>query len=272
MKIDDLTLMSGSNVYIPELHLSIKQPKLIEISKIGEKTFYTMLSILFSEESELTKDDGTVIQLSPYSNLVNNILKSPRNFLPYLNVVADLFFDKYYWAIDDKTTELKLISKEEVSIPERLQKDSSELSELDMMELSLIRSANEKIIPEDFWEEFCDVIKDIVGLTKTVKKQKKKARSAKAQAILDKLAASQKKIEKQKKETEFKPVIWNNIGTLSTADGIPVNTILEEYTLLQLSSQLTRSIKKYEADKQYASLLQGAKLDKPLPVWIGESK
>lgn len=271
MQIDDLTLRSGVPVYFEDLDLFILQPKLRQIAELGEKSFYSGLSIMMMDGDSLTSPDKKEkIELTPYKTLIFALSSNPtllRNF----NRIASMFFNKR-WAFDEESLQLKLIDKEEQIIISDEQRELLDtLSPEEVVEFynNLVKS-RETIIPEEKWDELCDIIREIAGLEKKIKPVKKKAKSKKAQAILDKIAESQQKIDKAKSSKPFEPYLWNSISTLSTGDQIPINFILDNYTIVQLNEQLKRCINKEESNKQFSIMLQGVKLEKPMVNWIGK--
>lgn len=272
MKIDSFTLYGGAPIYMEELDLYVEQPRLQDICEMGEEKYYTALGFLLIEGGEvpIRGEDGEEekLELSAYMMLIHLILANPE-ILGQLNKLGSMFFNKH-WAIDEKTLQLKLKPIEDVEVPKDLLEGAEELTPENINDIvDEFYSQYEKIIPEAQWGDLCDVFREI-SKVKSKPKVKKKAKSAKAQEILDKIAAAQKKIDKGREVTGFKPFLWDSISTLSTGDGIPIYDIIENYTILQLTDQLTRRLTKEESEKQFAMMLQGVTLDKPLVNWMGD--
>lgn len=272
MKIDTFTLYGGAPIYIEELDLYVKQPKLKEICAMGEEEYYTALGYLLMDGGEIPYqgEDGKeeTMVLTPYMMLIQYILADP-SVLKTLNKLSSMLFDKH-WGIDEETLQLKLISKEEIEVTDELREKLMGLDPEKSKELiEEFYASYETIIPELHWDKLGAVLRTMSKI-QDKPKAKKKAKSAKAQAILDKIAASQEKINEGRKSTGFKPFLWTSVSTLSTGDGIPLHHILENYTILQLTDQLTRLVTREESDKQFAMMTQCVSLDKPLANWMGE--
>lgn len=56
--IDQLTLLSGVDLPIPELKVNIHQPTLREIAYIGERSFYQAVTLLLLDKEELAMKEG----------------------------------------------------------------------------------------------------------------------------------------------------------------------------------------------------------------------
>ena len=56
--IDQLTLLSGVDLPIPELKVNIHQPTLREIAYIGERSFYQAVTLLLLDKEDLAMKEG----------------------------------------------------------------------------------------------------------------------------------------------------------------------------------------------------------------------
>ena len=267
MNIDPFTLYGGSPIYMRELDLNIHQPRLQSISEMGEEAFYTALGFVLIDGGKVPVDGGEEIELSAYMMLLHLILANPSILEP-INQLGVMFFNRH-WAIDENTLQLKLKPIEDVEVPSSFLEEIEGLAPEDLNNaIEAFYAEYETIIPEAQWEDLCAILREI-SKVKEKPKPKKKARSAKAQAILDKISAAQEKIDKGKESKGFKPFLWDSVSTLSTGDGVPISEIIENYTILQLTDQLTRLLTREESEKQFAMMLEGVKLEKPLVSWMG---
>lgn len=107
-KIDDLTLLSGVDIPIPELKVNIHQPTIREIAYIGERSFYQAASLLIvDKETLITKDNMTDEDKAYISSQTNfQVLMSIINHEPVqkinLQILLTILFPQYSVDIEER--------------------------------------------------------------------------------------------------------------------------------------------------------------------------
>lgn len=232
MKIDRFMLFSGSPIIYKTL--TFRQPKLSEIGKIGEKTFYECISYFLINKNKLSNKISDLKQLEKISNIkfiILLILQDPE-ILKKMNYIFSI------------TTGRTMIID---SIDESIN-------------LKLVDNTKEDcfIIEEEDWSEIISIIKQIFCITEEVKYNTKKSRMA--QIIEERLKAAREKIDTQKSKGN-KLVLDEYCSILSVGSGIPVTYIMDNYTLYLLMYQLRRFSKYEQYHIQINAMVHGAKID-----------
>lgn len=232
MKIDEFTLFSGSPITYKTL--TFNQPKLLEIGKIGEKTFYECISYFLINKNKLSNKISDLKQLEKISNIkfiILLILQDPE-ILKKMNYIFSI-----------TTGKIMIIDSIDESI-----------------NLKLVGNTKEDcfIVEEEDWSEIISIIKQIFCIAEEVKYNTKKSRMA--QMIEEKLKAAREKIDEQKSKGN-KLLLGQYCSILSVGSGILVTDIIENYTIYQLMYQLKRFSRYEQYHIQINAMVHGAKID-----------
>lgn len=232
MKIDEFTLLGGSPIVYK--NLTFNQPKLSQISKIGEKTFYEYISYFLINKNKLSNKISELKQLEKISDvkfIILLILQEPE-ILKRMNCIFSMLMEKTM-IIDSTDTSVNL---------------------------KLVGNSEEEcfVIEDEDWTEIVSIIKQIFGVSEQVKYNTKKSRMA--QMIEDKLRSAREKIDAQKSKGN-KLLLGQYCSILSIGSGILITDIINNYTIYQLMYQLQRFNKYEQYHIQLNAMVHGAKID-----------
>lgn len=232
MKHIEFALISGSDILIKELNLVLRQPRLKELSLIGEDViseFLGMISIdkedFFDEETpEEVKETMTELFI-----FISFLQRSESKI--EIILLLGMILDKY-------TFDTEITEKEQHII---LKKDEAEVL----------------IGPDEFL-----ILRDYVR-TMFIKGQTSKKeynpQSAKAQAIADKIAKGREKAQSRKPDLfEDRSMMAVQISVVAVALGLSVNDIVSEYTMYQLQETYQRIAKKEAYESALKAMAAGA--------------
>lgn len=244
-KIDYLTLVSGVDVYVPELKIVIRPPKIKEIAMLGEKRFYEMCSFLLVEKEKVLERlsqerDPNIVQqtygqLSEYQILLA-LMASSTTMTENAIQILSFLFPEYN------------INLEEMGI------------------IFIGKNGSPIVIPDESYPLLRDYIKEILCLNSKASSEEFNPADEAAKAIAEKLKKRKQRLD-ELKPTEDKYVIANYLSSLGAGsngynliDGI-------ELTLFQLFDWVKRHgyWDKYRVDVQ--AMLAGAK-DVQIQDWF----
>lgn len=219
-KLDKLTLLSGIDIIIPELKISIHQPTLKDIAHIGEKTFYTGVQILLADPEEFIRfdmseeDKKALLALSNFEFILEMIKQNPSLEMGLVMALA-LFFPDY-----------------QIQITERF--------------LFLTHGqtgAKVTVLMEQF-EMIQELVKEITAFKKASGETETfKPLNEQAQKIMDKIKTGRAKVAAQKGDSEDKSSSVSILGRftsiLAVGLGVSINNLMN-LTLYQLFDQMER--------------------------------
>lgn len=238
--VDQLILMGGNDIIVPNYAVKIHQPTINEIALIGEEQFFSTLNIFMINSKNFK---STLLESIP-SELIDEI-ESIQN----LNELEVLLF---------------LISSEDsvknsFNILFKLLLPDFEFEFSDIEFRVLLKSEN-VIIELD--EELFLIIKDIVFkifiFDKLFDGLKYKPIDERAQEIADKLQKAKNKMNKNESK-EYQSLLANIISIL----GVTGQSIIElnNFTIYQLYNQFERFALYMQYDQSIKAALAGAKVD-----------
>lgn len=249
-KIDPLTMISGQDINVPELKLVIRQPKIREISMIGEKEFYKMCSFLLINKDLLIEQLSNYVpreqleeeykDINDYEALVIFINASPEIKLSMTQVLVLLFPD-YEITID----EMGLIFASEVK------------------PFTVVRSDN--------YEELRSYIRQVLCLNGNGDGEDEfNPGNEQAKAIADKIRKRRERLAKLKNaEEKEKSILSNYVSALSIGTNSYTLSEVVELTLYQLFDQVKRFGLWQSSDIALKAQLAGASGIEHVD-WMGE--
>jgi hypothetical protein len=241
-KLDDFLLFSGAPIQFKDL--KIYQPRLIQIGELGEKHFYECVSYLLVDKDQMLSNskDEELKKLNNIQFLILLIIQQPE-VLINMNKVCNILFKRMLF-IDRTETDI-------------------------LLKLVDIENKTEFIFQTDEdWAEVVDVVRQILCFKREEKKEATKPQSRLAQ-IRAKLKAGRDKVQQIKNKGKPQQFLTHYCSILATGQGIPLNEIIQQYTLIQLMNQMKRFQRYEEYKSQYQAMLQGAKIKK-LTDWTGD--
>lgn len=233
-----LALMTGIDILIPELQVTLHQPTLKEISYIGEQDFLIGIQCLTISKTMLTQDEDALEQMS--------------NFQIFMTIMTD------------KTTKEK---KESVIVTLSLLFPEYKIF-ITPRAISMNSEGGNIIIDEGNFESFQDVVRQIFCLSKSSAKDFN-PQGKRAQEIANKLMKARQRVSAQRQSengdgsvfAQYISTLTVGIGSMSLADCVNL-TVYQMYDLVERYSLYVN----WDIDMK--SRLAGAKIDKPVENWM----
>jgi hypothetical protein len=228
MTIDKLTLITGAPVILEEIGITLYQPKLKEIGVIGEKKFYSHLSLLLIGKNTISNE---------FKNLVEG-LDDFYIFLSFINASSSSRF----------------------GVENILQLMISDLQEIIFSQENFIlkmKSGQDVIIQSEEFSILKEAIKEIFALINS-SSELNPANDA-AKRIAEKLKKRKEKLSKINQESEDDSSSLSNLISILSV-GTNSNSLkdLENFTIYQLFNSIKR-FGLYEQHKyQVEAMMQGA--------------
>ena len=220
--IDQLTLLSGIDIPIPELRGNIHQPTIREIAYVGERDFYHAASIIRIDKQELVLREEMTAEDKSF-------LLSQTNFQILMSMITGDNPEAQLMKIKIITLLTLLFPDYKVEIEER------------MWFLNSIKGNGMIVVDENNFEVLQYVIGEILCLNKSSEEDFNPG-SDRAKEIAEKLKRGRAKVAAQKgeKSEQQDSILSRYISGLSIGtNSLDINKILG-LTLYQLFDQLER--------------------------------
>ena len=182
MMFDYLTMVSGSDVPVPELQLVLHQPTIEEIGVIGEQKFYQALSIFNTSKEKIMKSYDEKIIDEVERTLVKSRLSGKTNF----DIIIEMVQSNPSYKFDIEMILLLVLPQFTFAIEERFILANSATREQPL----LIHSENFDFLKDALMEIFC-----ISGAGATEDNDYNPGNKA-AEAIAEKLRQGREKAKK----------------------------------------------------------------------------
>lgn len=234
--VDALKLLAGTPLPVPQLGLEIHQPKLKEIALLGEKELYQTYSLLTLTKEKYLK----MVEAKSEGNV--EMLESVKNKLMFMNDFQ-LILET---ALQDSSLHSNLMGFLYIVFP----KAKKITVELNFLIISWLDPDSKETLITDIEFQHLSPIFDKMFNTGNTEKEEFNPINDKAAEIAAKIEARRKRLAREKGEEKVeKSALATGISVLATADGIPLDVILN-YTIPQLYYQLERSRKYSEYQTQ----------------------
>ena len=221
-KIDELSLLSGIDIPIPELSLSVHCPSLKEIAHIGERQFFQSSQILTFSTADFLKTVGKDfpeedrIAISSLSNfeLLMKMSETDKKLVPDILLLLTLLFPNHMIDVEERFIMLRTTGEKPHT--------------------TLINAQNFSVLQE--------VVKVILCLQSGDKKEDFNPKGDLAREIAEKIKKGREKVAALKGETEKEQASFLSKYISSLAIGTKTNTLkdLFDLTLFQFYNQLER--------------------------------
>ena len=239
--VNDLLLLSGSDIPFPEAQITIHQPSIREISLIGEDAFYGGCGLLnFSKDNLLEQDKINLGNLTNFEILMSMILNKrhleSRKSKTDLLLVLALLFPEY--KINLTVRGIFLIKGDEVH----------------------------SINSENF-EKFKEILTDMFCLKGSGEgaEPEYNPKGQLAKQIADKFKKRRQKLAEQKGEKKIS-VLSQYASIVAIGMNLDLNAVLN-YTIYQLFDQHERFDLKDQFEKHFQAQLAGARDLKEVDHW-----
>lgn len=251
-KIDYLTLLCGEDILLKSLNLIIHQPKIKEISFIGEETFFKMISFLLIEKKNIIdtlseKIDRAEVEAA-YSTLTE----------------YEVF---YTIASTDKKKSEDDISMRDGAIQIFMILFPDYQVSFEENGIYFIDNNNNFIVIDKYkYESLRDSVKEILCLDGLGGEEDYNPVSDKAKEIAEKLKARKRKLAGEKEKN--KNVLANYVSSLSIGTSSYNLDSIKDLTLFQLYDQVKRYGAWKDSELRIQMQLAGAK-DVESKDWFG---
>lgn len=245
--MNDLLLLSGSDIPFRKAQINIHQPSIKQIAYIGEQAFFTGCQyLIFSKESLNDQDKSRLKNFNDFEILMKIIKDSDsiaiKKGKACMQLVLLLLFPDY------KINFLPL-------------------------SIMLTKENQNHLIDKDNFQDFKNIIKEIFCLNNdTDVKDKYNPGGPQAKALVQKFRKRQKKLNelKNKKNIQQKfSVFPRYISILSVGQNKDMN-ILFQYTVYQLFDEFRRFNLKQQYDLNISCRLAGAKDTEEIKNWMSD--
>ena len=236
-----LALMCGIDIPIPECQIVIHQPRIKEISYIGEEDFFSGIQCLCLNKSMFVKDESD--------------LQDTNNFQIFMMIMTEKKAADKKFAVQQVCTLL-----------------FPEYKVLFTPRSIILNSKNEQfIIDENNFENLQSTISDICCLkTGPMDQQAFNPGDAAAREIAEKLMRGRQRVAAQKGETNTS-IFTQYLSTLAIGLGSMSLQELTDLTMYQFKNLLTRAQAKYKYDLDIRMIAAGADPKKIKPKhWFGK--
>lgn len=234
--IDDLQLITGIDIPVEELGITIRQPKIKEIAILGEHQYFLALSIFKMNKSALNITNDEVTDWMIFNESLNQKIDDVKNTRTLI------------------TNFLQLFSQNKINIGPR----------------SLILQVGDEIknIEPEWFPFYQRIICDIGGASMLKGSSEEfKPADAKAAAIAKKIKESRARRAKMEPQGRNEGFLAKYIRAVATATSNSLDQVCN-MTLLQLNEMMQTYLSWEAYDLEVKSRLAGAKGDKKLEHWI----
>lgn len=234
-----VALLTGIDIPIPEIAITLHQPTIKEIGMIGEKEFFVAAQCLCINKSLYTEDE--------------NALSNTTNFQIFMTVVNQEGQEDKKDAVKKLLTILFPSSKSIVFMPSG--------------SLMLNNGTENVIIDENNFEVLQAVFKQVFCLAESGQESFNPGNDA-AKKIADKLMRARQKVAQQKAaENGNGSIFAQYLSILSLAEGLSIRE-LSEYTVYMLYDQIERYMLYTNWDLDIRQRLAGGKPDSSPDNWM----
>lgn len=242
MNIDDLQIMTGVDIPVDELGLTIHQPRAKEIAMVGESEYFIALSIFKMTKEQLKIESPEVSNWMVFQESLKQEVDGVKNTRVLLTNFLQLFF----------------------------------LSKIILGPRSIMLNSNDNLTniePEQF-----DILQEIVstvgGKSLLVPAEEEfKPKNKKAAEIAEKMKKARKRLAAQQPKAKSDGFMARYIKTVAVATSNSLEEV-NNMTLLQLNEVMQTYLAWEAYDLEVKSRLAGAKGDDKLVHWVmrGNSK
>ena len=243
--VNELLLLSGSDIPFPEAGITIHPPTIKEISYIGEEPFFIGCELLnFSKDILDDKDKSRLEQLTNFEILMsimndNNPALKRQKYCVLM--VLSLIFPKYQISLS--VDKIRLVEIDEKGFFEE-----------------------EHAIDKNNFENFKIILKEMFCLNRGGSDDFNPNGDL-SKKIADKLKQRQKKLAEQKSGSQKVAILSRYISILTVGQKKDMNSLLG-YTVFQLFDEYRRFELKLQADIYLKATLAGAKDLKEVEDWM----
>lgn len=239
MKLDKLILQTGVDIPFPQARLTIHQPKIKEISYIGEVNFHIGSQFLLFDKNKLTSEDKINLDNQSNFNIFMSVMSSHDRAVHKTNALMIL-------ALLFPEAKLKI---EADKILLQLENFSSSINETN-------------------FNEFQDIIAQMFCLGEGQDKDQYNPADDIAKGIAEKLKKRKQKLAERKgQSTENLSIYGRYISILSVGLKKDKNE-LSNYTIPQLRDEFERFILKQDFDVYLKAKLAGAQDLEEVKNWM----
>ena len=242
LKIDDLLLMSGEDVPFLGAKVNIHQPRLKEISLIGETNFFTGSQFLLFNKNYLTDEDKRSLENKSDFDIFMAIMNSKEysNHKVGASLLLSLLFPNYDILL--KRSEILLQNKDDENL-------SSSINE------------------ENF-EEFQNIIRTIFAFNLDDKKSEYDPADKIAAKIAEKINRGKKRVSDTKGiDIEDINIFSTYISILAVGLNKNINDLIN-YTVYQIKNEFKRYQLKLNSDIYLQAKLAGAQDLEEVEDWM----
>ena len=239
MELCPLLLQSGEDIPFAAAQLSIHQPRLREISLIGEHEFLIGCNFLAFDKNRLSDEDKVGLENQNDFNIFMSVIKSrekARHKTDAIMVLA-LLFPEYKIKINNNEI---LLQSENIS----------------------------SSINEQNYSDFKDIINQMFCLEISEGDNKYDPADALAKRIADKIAKAKKKRAEKKGEDLEKITIYSDYISILSVGLAKDKNILANYTIPQIRDEFQRFQKKSEFDYYIQAKMAGAQNLEEVDNWM----
>ena len=239
MKLDKLILQTGEDISFPQARLTIHQPKIKEISYMGEANFHRGSQFLLFNKNILSSEDKLNLENQSNFNIFMSVMNSHERAA-------------------HKTDALMILA---LLFPEAKLK-----IEADKILLQLENFSSS--INETNFNEFQDIIAQIFCLNELEEKGQYNPADDLAKGIAEKLKKRKQKLAKAKGEDIENISIYNKYISILSVGLKKDKNELKNYTIPQLKDEFERFILKQDFDVYLKAKLAGTQDLEEVKNWM----
>lgn len=239
--LNDLLLLSGTDIPFHQAQISIHQPTIKEISFIGEEAFFIGCELLNFSKDILSTEDKTN-------------LEDRTNFEVFMSIMKD----KSLTAQKGKVSALMVLTLIFPGYEIHMQKDC----------ISLVKEDDVHNINDKNFEDFKEIIVDMFCLKKRSEEQEYNPAGKRAKELAEKMKKGRQRAAAVKGEAQKKVSLLSRyISILSVGEGKGFDTLLG-YTVYQLFDEFNRFELKQKYDIYVQAKMAGAKDLEEVDNWM----
>jgi len=237
--LNDLLLLSGTDIPFPQAQITIHQPTIKEISYIGEEALFAGCELLNFSKDKLSPEDKINLENKSNFEILMSIMKD-RNLAVQKNkvyaiMVLTLIFPDYKVSIESK-------------------------------QIALIKEEKKHCLNDDNFEEFKNIISTMFCL-KSHNKDDYNVKSNKAKELAEKLKKGRAKAAQAKGESQKIALLSRYVSILAVGEYKSFDTLLN-YTVYQLFDEFERFELKQSFDMYTQAKMAGAKDLDDIENWM----
>lgn len=238
--LNDLLLLSGTDIPFQQAQISIHQPTIKEISFIGEEAFFIGCELLNFSKDILATEDKTN-------------LEDRTNF----EVLMSIMKDKSLTAQKGKVSALMVLTLIFPGYEIHIQKDC----------ISLVKENDVHNINNQNFEDFKRIIVAMFCLKERSADQEYNPAGKKARELAEKMKKGRQKAAAAKGETQKVSLLSRYVSILSVGENKGFDTLLD-YTVYQLFDEFNRFELKQKYDIYVQAKMAGAKDLEEVDNWM----